>query len=208
MPGDAVWQTKILRAVLELLEASRGPVLVDFPDDAPVSINEPTALACPVNFPAPISDLNDMEQLATTLQDEIRELHSWYDLAITKSGRTTVGASGLGPKDIGAFVGGFLQGGIPSSPRDDVSSLALFKLAIEDLKAYYFEAVAAQPGQRTATGKTLTNWFWRETAAGKVLFTLQEFWKSSEDRNTRSLSQVLMVPRAYADESPYAEVST
>ena len=208
MPGDAVWQTRVLRAVLELLDASSGPVLADFPDDAPVAPDEPTALACPVNFPAPITDLNDMERLGKTLQDEVRELRSWYDLAVTKSGRTTVGASGLGPEAIGTFVGAFLGKDMPPSPQDDVPALAMLKLAVEDLKAYYFEAVAAQPGQRTATGTTLTNWFWRETAAGKVLFTLQELWKTSEDRNTRLLSRNLMVPRTYAAESPYVEAST
>lgn len=207
VPGDADWQTRVLRAVLELLEASSGPVLADFPDDTPAATDEPAALACPVNFPAPITDLNDMERLGEALQNEVRELRSWYDLAVTKSGRTTVGASGLDPQAIGTFVGAFLGGGIPASPQDDIPALAMFKLAVEDLKAYYSEAVAAQPGQKTATGTTLTNWFWRETAAGKVLFALQALWKTSDDRNTRFLARVLMVPRTYAADSPYVEAS-
>ena len=41
VPGDAAWQTRVLRAVLELLEASSAPVLVDFPDEAPVASEEP-----------------------------------------------------------------------------------------------------------------------------------------------------------------------
>ena len=85
--------------------------------------------------------------------------------------------------------------------------LALFKLAVEDLKAYYFEAVAAQPGHRTATGTTLANWLWRETAAGKVLFALQDLWKNSDDRSMQLFSRLLLVPRAYEADSPYVNTN-
>ena len=207
MPGDAVWQTRVLRAALELLEAPSGPVLADFPDDAPVASDEPVILACPINFPPPVTDPNDMEQLCETLQHEVRELRSWYDLAVKKSGRTTVGASGLSPEAIGTFVGAFLGGDIPPSPRHDMPALVLFKLALEDLKAYYFEAMAAQPGQITATGRTLANWFWRETAAGKVLFALQKLRKDGDDRSMQLFSRSLLVPKAYNADSPYVDTS-
>ncbi|MCZ6614390.1 MAG: hypothetical protein O6920_01220 [Chloroflexi bacterium] len=148
-----------------------------------------------------------MEQLRETLQHEVRELRTWYDLAVKKSGRTTVGVSGLDPEAVAIFVGAFLGGDIPPSPRDDMPLLALFKLAVEDLKAYYFEAVAAQPGQKAATGTTLANWLWRETAAGKVLFALQELWKDSDDSSMKLLSRLLLVPRAYHADSPYLNTS-
>ena len=115
MPGDAVWQTRVLRAVLELLEAPSGPVLADFPDDVPVASGEPATLSCPVNFPAPVTDPNDMEQLRETLQHEVKELRTWYDLAVKKSGRTTVGVSGLDPEAVGIFVGAFLGGDTPQA---------------------------------------------------------------------------------------------
>ena len=207
VPCDAVWQTRVLRSVLELLEAPSGPVLADFPDDAPAAPDEPATLACPVNFPAPVTDPNDIEQLRENLQHEVRELRSWYDLAVKNSGRTTVGVSGLDPEAIGTFVGAFFGDDIPPSPRSDIPALVLFKLALEDLKAYYFEAVAAQPGQVTATGTTLANWFWRETAAGKGLFALQDRWKGSDDRTMRLFSRIFLVPRANAADSPYANTS-
>ena len=205
VPGDAAWQTRVLRGVLELLEAPNGPaVLVDFPDDAPASSEEQAVLACPVSFPAPVTVLSDTERLRGTLNQEIQELRSWYDMAVTKSGRTTVGVSELDPEEIGKFVGAFLGGDIPASPQDDMPVLDLFKLAVEDLKAYYFEAVAAQPGQRTASSSELANWLWRETTAGKVLFKLQEQWNGSDDSNIMLFSSLLLVPRAYDAESPYA----
>ena len=126
---------------------------------------------------------------------------------MTKSGRTTVGASGLDPEAVGTFVGAFLGGGIPPSPREDVPVLALFKLAVEDVKAFYFEAVAAQPGQKATSGTTLANWLWRDTAAGKVLFALEELWKESDDSSRKLLSRLLLVPRAYHADSPYLNTS-
>ena len=205
VPGDAAWQTRVLRGVLELLEAPNGPaVLVDFPYDAPVSSEEQAVLACPVSFPAPVTDLSDTERLRDTLNQEIQELRSWYDMAVTKRDRTTVGVSGLDPEAIGKFVGAFLGSDIPASPQEDMPVLDLFKLAVEDLKAYYFEAVAAQPGQRTASGSELANWLWRETTAGKVLFELQEQWKDSDDSNIKLFSSLLLVPRTYHADSPYA----
>ena len=203
VPGDAVWQKRVLRAALDLLEAPNGPVIVDFPDDNPVASAEPAILSCPVNFPAPVTDLNDMERLCETLQHEVKELRSWYDLAMKESGRTTVGVSGLDPEAVAAFVGAFLDGDIPSSPRDDMPALSLLKLANEDLKAYYFEAMAAQPGQKGVTGSALVNWFWRETAAGKVFFALRELWRDSDDSIMRRLSGSLLVPVSFHAESPY-----
>lgn len=205
VPGDAVWQTRVLRAVLELLEAPTGPVLVDFPDDAPLASDQPATLACPIDFPAKLVELNDMERLAQTLQHEVRELRSWYELAVKRNERTTVGISKLDPVEMGTFIGGFLLGTVPKSPRDDMPVFDLLKLAVEDLKAYYFEAVAAQPGQVTVTGTTLTDWFWRETAAGKVFFALQDLWKYSDDHSLQQFNRLLLVPRAYAADSPYAK---
>ena len=205
VPGDAAWQTRVLQSVLELLETPNGPaVLVDFPYDAPVSSEEQAVLACPVSFPAPVTALSDTERLRDTLNQEIQELRSWYDMAVTKRDRTTVGVSGLDPEAIGKFVGAFLGGDIPASPKEDMPVLDLFKLAVEDLKAYYFEAMAAQPGQSTASSSKLANWLWRETTAGKVLFRLQEQWKDSDDNNIKLFSSLLIVPRAYQADSPYA----
>jgi hypothetical protein len=205
VPNDAAWQTRVLQSALELIEAPEGPVLVDFPDDAPVS-DEPAVLACPVSFPAPVTDLNDMEQLNTTLQREVSELRSWYNMAVTKNGRTTVGVSGLEPEAIGKFLGAFLGDKIPASPRDDMPSFTLLKLVIEDLKAYYYEAMAAQPGHADATGKMLADWLWRETTAGKVFFWLHENWRESEDSTKRLFSRILLVPASYLADSPYRNI--
>ena len=56
-------------------------------------------------------------------------------------------------------------------------------------------------------GGPLANWFWRETAAGKGLFALQERWKHSGDRTKRLFSRTFLVPRANKGDSPYVDTS-
>ena len=192
-----------MRRVLSLLEAPSGPVLENFPEEAPVAVERPTAVICPVNFPAPVKELTNMGRLNATFQQEIHELRSWYDLTVSQRARTTVGASGLTIEKLGTFIGSFLDGTISESPRRDIAPLALLRHSVEDLKAYYFEALASQPGQQDATSTTLANWFWRETTAGQVIYTLQQRGLESDDKHWQTFSQNWLVPRAYRGESPF-----
>ena len=156
----------------------------------------PATLACPVSFASPVSDLSDLDTLLVAFRQEIEQLRTWYDLAVDKRGRTTVGISGLGPDELGSFIGSFLDGGLPTGPRQDVASVTMFKLAAEDLKAYYCEAVTAQPGQEMPDSQTLANWFWRETTAGKMLFAIQESHSKGENGVLRLVSEQYLVPEA------------
>ena len=108
------------------------------------------------------------------MQREIGQLRTWYDLAVTRRGRTTVGVSRLTPEEMGTFIGAFLDGQAPPNPRADIPLAALFRYAVEDLKAYYCEAFAVQPGYSTVDSTTLADWFWRATTAGRVLFAVHE----------------------------------
>ena len=122
---------------------------------------------------------------------------------LLKEAGRTARASGLSPQAIGKFIGGFLNDDTPDSPRDDLPALSVLKLATEDLKAFYFEAMSAQPGQQQATSATLADWFWQHTTAGQVFFALQERGKDKEDRAWQVFSQLLLIPRAYQEASPF-----
>jgi D-proline reductase (dithiol) PrdB len=205
VPDDAAFQTRVLRAAMQLLEAPSGPVLVDFPDDAPAAADASTPLVCPVSFASPPEDLSDTDLLRTALQREIAQLRTWYDLAVTRRGRTTVGVSRLTPEEMGIFIGAFLDGQAPFNPRPDIPLAALFRYAVEDLKAYYCEALAAQPGNNTTDSTTLADWFWRETTAGRVLFTVHEVSKQSAIPGMQAVAAGLLIPRAHSAESPFAQ---
>jgi len=190
---------------LQLLEAPNGPVLVDFPDDAPTAADATTPLVCPVSFASPPEELSDVDLLRAALQREIAQLRTWYDLAVTRYGRTTVGVSRLTPEEMGTFVGAFLDGQAPPNPRADVPLAALFRYAVEDLKAYYCEALAAQPGYNTVDSTTLADWFWRETTAGRVLFAVYEVCKQSAIAGMQVVATGSLIPRARSAESPFAK---
>ena len=67
-------------------------------------------------------------------------------------------------------------------------------MASEDLKAYYTEAITAQPGRATDAA-SLADWFWGETAAAKVLNEVRKRCLENTDPAYQRLGASLMVPR-------------
>ena len=153
-PDDADFQRRVLLATLRLLEAEAGPVLADFPDEAPEG-GMVEGWACPIPL---VGAIGAAETPAARLAVEIRRLRPWHDAAVARRGRTTVGASALAMADAGGYMAGFLDGRAPDSPRPEVAPAALLKTVLEDLKAYYLEAIAAQPGGRGGSAQ-LADWF-------------------------------------------------
>jgi hypothetical protein len=202
-PDNPEFQRSVLLTLLKLFEVEMGPVLRDFPEDAPGTGQTSSTLVCPVSFPKPIVELNDNERLYETLQEEVAELRTWYDAGVAKRGRTLVGPSGLEPEAAAKYVGDFIFTDTPKPPANDVPPLSLLRLAIEDLKTYYFEAITTQPGQQVSDSKTVANWFWRETAAAKTLFLLQHRWREASNPALKDFSRLLLIPRAYQQYSPY-----
>ena len=194
-PDDAAFQRRVLLSALELLTAESGPVLVDFEEDAP-DAQDLEGWVCPINLSLPQQEGATENGLAPAFLDEIAQLSTWYQLAVDRRGRTTVGASEMPIEEIGRFIASFLNGAAPTSPRPDLTLQAALKHATEDLKAYYFEAATAQPGH--ASSKQIADWFWGGTTAGKVFLKLKAACEANEDRAIQLLGQALMVPRAQA----------
>ncbi|MCP4668434.1 MAG: hypothetical protein GY849_18985, partial [Deltaproteobacteria bacterium] len=149
VPNDPGFQRRVLLSALRLLEAQTGPVLEDFPEEAPVATDEPTILSCPVGFARKEEDLTETQKLCAALKREMDAMRPWYDMAVKKRGRTTVGVSGLDLKSMADFICSFLEGDPPESPRKDIPLPYALNLATDDLKAYYFEGITSQPGQES-----------------------------------------------------------
>ena len=169
-------------------------MLEDFPEDAPASTEEITTLACPINFVQNVVDITETESLCAAFKREMVSIRPWYDLAVGKHGRTTVGVSGIDLDAIGDFICSFVSDVEPKNPRDDMSLAYTLKFAADDLKAYYFEGITAQPGQESASGQVLSDWFWEDTVAGKVLLAVREVCKESEDGLLRTVGRALIAP--------------
>ncbi|MBI4763379.1 MAG: hypothetical protein HY787_02070 [Deltaproteobacteria bacterium] len=195
VPNNPSFQKRVLLAALKLLEAKNGPVLEDFPDEAPISKSGTEAMACPVDFPQPEREFTDREKLCLAFKKEFTSLRPWFDFAVQKRGRSTVGVSRVKVEDLADFLCAFLKGETPDNPRADIALPYTINLATDDLKAFYFEAVTSQPGQESPSGEVLSNWFYDETVAGKVLFTLRDLFKSQSGL-MKILGTILIIPAA------------
>jgi len=191
-PDEPEFQRKVLRALLSLFERTSGPVLEDFPEDAPVTTGDAeTNFACPVSFAKAARDDDD---LAAAMQREIAQLAPWYDLARKRRERTTVGISGLCIEDAANHAASYLTEKPAAPYAAHLSPGVALKRACDDLKAYYYEAVAAQPGNLDS--KSIDHWFWHETAAAKVFLAVQQACLKSSEPSLQPLGKISLVPRA------------
>ena len=190
VPNDAAFQERVLLAALRLLEAPSGPVLVDFPEDAPPAAEaDASQLVCAVTF-APDSGGHS---LAGMFLREVDALMPWYDLARERRGRTNVGLSGIPLPEAAQRIGAFLETGAKPALNGLTAGESL-KLLIEDVRTYYYEAAAARPGAPDAAA--IQSWFWGETAGGRIFLETQARCAASEDKSLQRLCATSIVPRA------------
>jgi hypothetical protein len=199
-PNDPAFQRRVLLAALELFAAPSGPVLEDFPDDAPAPAavdGEEDGLdgwVCPVSFPRP-DEGADTGGFRDAVLDEIGLLAPWYDLASRNRGRTTFGVSGLDIEAVARFINAVLGREAVASPMPEMPLGQAVNMACEDLKAFYMEAATAKPGR--AGSKEIADWFWGGTAAGRMILTLRATGRGHPEPSIAEvISYGLLVPRA------------
>ena len=138
-PGDAAFQTDVIMHTLALLDETEGPVLSDYPEDLPNTDTPPPA--CPVSFQRKQADVTWQARLGR----EVSRLAPWYELGLKRRGRTTFGQSGLSISEIVSGLCGWAD-----DDTHDFPDASWLKLALEDLKSFYSEAITAQPGDYEA----------------------------------------------------------
>ena len=192
--GNPAFQTRVVRAALELLERGEGPVLEDFPEDEPPATAADVPLACPVSFAGSASELDLEDQLPEAFRAEVAGLRDWYDDAVRQRQRTTANSVGLAPDAVAEFLAAFARGEDPASPLPEVSPGMALKMATEDLKAYYNESMTARPGGNTDP-VSLENWFWGETVAARMLNEVRKQCLRRDERLYAFLGTNWLVPR-------------
>jgi D-proline reductase (dithiol) PrdB len=171
-PGDPEFQHKVIQHALDLLERKEGPVLEDFPQDAPaVSLDQ--APACPISFARPTLDDDSWQG---RLKNELLEMKPWYDLSRRRRGRTTVGICDSNIDEILEGLATWLD-----DPQQPFPDLKWFKYAIEDAKAYYSEALTAQPGDYPP--QMVSQLLWQETVLGAGMKVFYEQFVNHEQLN-------------------------
>ncbi|MBN1833335.1 MAG: hypothetical protein JW896_14620 [Deltaproteobacteria bacterium] len=193
MPHDAGFQKKVLITLLRLLDRPDGPIVLDdYPLDAPESEEETAGLSCPVRFDDQATGASD--PLKTRFLREIQAMRPWYDMALEKRGRTSLGGSGVNIDLLGEYIYAYVKGEEPDNPLQDVDPSVSLKLAVEDLKGYYIEAVTAQPGQEDLSSKALKEWLWDKTTAGEVLIELIKTCSQSENEKLKMMGTHFIAP--------------
>ena len=191
VPNDAAFQRRVLSALLRLFTASSGPVLEDYLEDAPADTGDAQGYACPVSF---VAHDRGPAALDAALMKEIGQLAAWYELARKRRGRSTVGISGMPIEEAARFVASYLGAAPLANPQPDASLGTVLKRCCDDIKAYYFEALGAQPGQLSA--RAIDRVFWQETAAGRVFVALRAGGLEHADKSFAAFAERSLVPRA------------
>lgn len=191
VPNDPAFQRRVVKAALNLLQRPSGPVLEDYPEDAPViNIEESQeGMACPISFSTDMTDATLLQKV----EAELSQLQAWHDLAVQQRGRTATGVAGVSFEDAAAFIAAWVAGAPVPAFRDDILPIDALRLACDELKTFYSESVMAQPG--THTVESIQDWFWSQTAAGKLLFELHARTLQSQDMLEKHFAVNNLVPR-------------
>lgn len=191
VPNNAAFQRQVVMCALRLLESPAGPVLEDYPEDAPESDGDEHPFACPVSFARAGESGADDE-----VQREIAQLAPWYVRSRALRKRTSVGVSGLTPESAAKFLAHYIDDPTIRPYRETLDPVNALRLACHDLKAYYLESIVSQPGARSA--KAAEGWFWDEAAAGKMLVKLSEACRRSDDLAVQRFGAKSIIPMAVA----------
>ncbi len=194
-PGDAAFQTRVLQAILALFEVESGPVLADFPEDAPAPEGSMEGWFCPIDLSVP-----GKGDVAQAMLDEMTMLRPWYDrFAEARGGRSTVGTGGIDLETTMEMIAAYLRNEEPPAPPAEIAPYHALKLAVENLKSFYLEAAQAQPG---ASSARLADWFWGETKGGNALLVLREQFKASGDDDKVAFGRSRIVPQIESHRTP------
>jgi hypothetical protein len=121
------------------------------------------------------------------LSQELGQLTPWYELSRRRrGGRTLVGIADQPPGLNVQALAEHLDAG--SLPTDST----WLKRAIEDIKAYYLEAMTAQPGDYDE--RELQARFWQETSFGAAVLAFYHQFQESDDDRMKLIAR-LLAPR-------------
>ncbi len=202
-PDQPDFQRDVLRSALELLDSATETTLADYPHDAPTSGDDPWACAVALAPPEPA---NESEALRDQLVEEIRQLAPWHAESRKRRGRTTVGVSGATIEQIeslATLMADFATGAESGEVAEQVDvdwnhpMPARLKFASDDLRAFYHEAVTAQPGANYPTDADLNDWLFNQTLLGTVLRQIVGVMRSSDDRRVAGMV-IGMIPAGFA----------
>ena len=167
--------------------------LAEYSESAPSDPDSEESWVCPVNFGAQKPDTEQADILSRVL-GEISDLSPWFELGRERRGRSVFGVSQLNIQDCTRFLASLLTSRNPESRAPNASLGESLKRTSEDLFAWYTEAAAAQPGALLPTSRALENWYWNETAAGRLILDLARSRFDHPDPLVRRVIERNLIP--------------
>ena len=181
---DSAFQHRVISASLALLDAPKGPVLEEFPDEAG-----------PTEYPQASDKKGSQQALMEDAANEVTALRPFYERWVEgHGGRTAVGVCGIPQRRFRGMIR-FLQNyarGEEADLDERPAELAVpqyIRHCVDDLKAFYFEAKMSQ--KPAITEPELHVWFWGETAGGKLTSELAQVMTESDDPAVQRLARGL-----------------
>ncbi len=175
-PDEPAFQRQVVSAALDMVNASSGPVLSDYPEDAgPVGMPQASDVAAGANN-------NDAQPLDPA--GEITALRGYYERWQEQRGRTAVGITGIPQRRFRGIIR-FLEAYSDSDDADmderpaDVSVPQFVRYCADDLKAFCYEARMAQRPNDSET--EIHSWFWGETAVGALIDSITQRLNATGD---------------------------
>ena len=195
---DAEFQKQVMRAAFGMLDTATEPTIEDYPVDAPTEA-EPHDWVCPVSFP-----VADDDSIAARLVAEVTRLAPWSAETRSTRGRTLFGVTGAAPDQVDRVaraLGAIAErGDVTRLPNEDVDWTFDMPLLIrhlaDDLRTFYHEAIAAQPGPGAPNHEALTNWIFSGTALGDALQAIAEHL-TDEGSPMSLLVRGFLIPEGY-----------
>lgn len=181
--ADPEFQKNVIRAALAMLHTTTGPTIEDYPIGAPEEAG-PGQWSCPLSL-----DIEPDRSLAGRLAAEVDRLRPWSAQTRAERGRTLFGASGAGADqvdEVAAALGHLAESGtVFEAPPGDVDWAFEMPLLIrhlaEDLRGFYHEAIAAQPGPGAPNHAALTDWIFGGTVLGETFTAVADHLTAAAD---------------------------
>ena len=195
---DPAFQKQVLRAALGMLATAAEPTIEDYPIEAP-SEAEPGEWVCPVSFP-----VQEDASITARLVAEVTRLAPWSAETRAARGRTLFGVTGASPDQIEAVaraLGSIAeQGNLSEAPETGVDWTFDMPLLVrhlaDDLRTFYHEAIAAQPGPDAPNHAALNDWIFSGTALGDALQAVAVHLTEDGSRLSM-LVRGLLIPEGY-----------
>jgi hypothetical protein len=195
---DPEFQKQVMRAALGMLATATQPTIEDYPIEAPEEA-EPGEWVCPVSFP-----VKEDESITARLVAEVTRLAPWSAETRAARGRTLFGVTGAAPDQIEAVARALGtiadHGNLAEPPAVGIEwkfdMPVLIRHLADDLRTFYHEAIAAQPGPGAPNHAALNDWIFSGTALGDALQAVAEHL--TEDGSPMSvLVRGLLIPEGY-----------